>query len=130
MAKANWGIASELQAKIPHTYTAFEHLIMAMADAHNNKGKASFFGHDKGLKSYIKFESKLKDALIALTLDGIVARNSSSEEYREALLAVMATWFEIFPNWNDAEVFAYGKFMSNPAEARNLIASMVGLSQR
>jgi hypothetical protein len=129
MAKANWDSASALQNNIPHTYTAFEHLIMAMADAQNNKGKATFFGNDKGLKSYIKFESKLKDALIALTLDGIVARTSSSEEYREALLAVMATWFEIFPNWNDAQLFAYGKFMSNPVEARNLIASLVGLRQ-
>lgn len=129
MAKADWGSASALQNNIPHTYTAFEHLIMAMADAHNNKGKASFLGCDKGLKSYIKFESKLKDALIALTLDGIVSRTSSSEEYREALLAVTATWFEIFPNWNDAEVFAYEKFMSNPTEARHLIASLVGLRQ-
>jgi hypothetical protein len=100
---------------------------MAMADAHNNKGKASFFGHDKGLKSYIKFESKLKDALIALTMDGIVARAGSSEEYREALIAVTATWFEIFPNWNDAQAFAYEKFVSNAAEARQLIASLVGL---
>ena len=129
MAKANWDSASELQAKIPHTYTAFEHLIMAMADAHNNKGKASFFGHDKGLKSYIKFESKLKDALIALTMDGLVTRSNSAEEFREALIFVTATWFEIFPNWNDANTFAHEKFISNPAEARLLIASLVGLRQ-
>jgi hypothetical protein len=100
---------------------------MAMADAYNNKGKASFFGHDKGLKSYIKFESKLKEALIALTMDGIVSRSSSSEEYREALITVTARWFEIFPNWNDANAFAYEKFVSNPADARQLIASLVGL---
>jgi len=43
MAKADWTAASELQAKIPHTYTAFEHLIMAMADAYNAKGKTTLF---------------------------------------------------------------------------------------
>ena len=70
MASANWGMASQLQARLPHTYTAMEHLVMAMADAHNNQGKTNFFGHDKGLKSYMKFEEKLKGALLAMTMDG------------------------------------------------------------
>ena len=67
MASANWAMASQLQARLPHTYTAIEHLVMAMADAHNNQGKTNFFGQDKGLKSYMKFEEKLKGALLAMT---------------------------------------------------------------
>lgn len=59
MASANWALAGQLQARMPHTYTGMEHLIMAMADSYNNRGKTSFFGHDKGLKSYLKFEEKL-----------------------------------------------------------------------
>jgi hypothetical protein len=74
MASANWAMADQLQARIPHTYTAMEHLIMAMADAYKNRGKTSFFGYDKGLKSYLKFEEKLKNALLAMTLDGLVSR--------------------------------------------------------
>lgn len=129
MASANWGAASDLQAKLPHTYTAFEHLIMAMADAFNNKGKTSFFGSDKGLKSYMKFEEKLKNALIALTLDGMVSRFDSSEKFRETLLIVIEAWFEIFPNWPDAGAFAYEKLIANPVEARQLITSLMGLQK-
>jgi hypothetical protein len=129
MESANWAAASELQAKLPHTYTAFEHLIMAMADAFNNKGKTSFFGNDKGLKSYMKFEEKLKNALIALTLDGLVSRFDSSEKYRETLLTVIEAWFQIFPNWPDAGSFAYEKFIVDPVQARQLIASLMGLQK-
>jgi hypothetical protein len=128
MASANWQAASALQARLPHTYTAFEHLIMAMADAHNNKGKTSFFGHDKGLKSYMKFEEKLKGALIAMTMDGLVQRFDNSEKFREALLLVVDAWFEIFPNWPDAHAFAHEKLVASPTDARKLISSLIGLS--
>jgi len=129
MASANWSAASDLQSRIPHTYTAFEHLIMAMADAHNNKGKTNFFGNDKGLKSYMKFEEKLKDALIAMTMDGLVNRFDTSDKFREVLLTVIGAWFEIFPNWPDAQLFAYEKFMTNPASAKQLISSLLGLQK-
>jgi hypothetical protein len=129
MASANWSAASDLQSRIPHTYTAFEHLIMAMADAHNNKGKTTFFGNDKGLKSYMKFEEKLKDALIAMTMDGLVNRFDTSDKFRETLLTVIAAWFEIFPNWPDAQLFAYEKFMTNPTSAKQLISSLLGLQK-
>jgi len=127
MAKANWDSAANLQAKIPHTYTAFEHLIMSMADAYNSRGKTTFFGHDKGLKNYLKFEEKLKNALIAMTMDGLVNRFDSSEKFRETLISVLGVWFEIFPNWNDAEAFAHEKLMTNPSEACKLIKSLIGL---
>ena len=128
MASANWAAASALQARLPHTYTAFEHLIMAMADAYNSRGKTSFFGHDKGLKSYLKFEEKLKGALMAMTLDGLVQRFDTSEKFREALLLVVDAWFQIFPNWPDAQAFAHEKLIANPADARRLISSLIGLS--
>ena len=129
MASANWAMASQLQARMPHTYTAMEHLVMAMADAHNNRGKTSFFGNDKGLKSYMKFEEKLKGALFALTMDGLLNRFDTSEKYRETLLTVVAAWFEIFPNWPDAESFAWEKLQSNPVEARRLISSLASLQK-
>ena len=127
MASANWAQAGQLQARLPHTYTAMEHLIMAMADAFNNRGKTTFFGNDKGLKSYLKFEDKLRNALLAMTLDGFVVRTDSSKKYLEALLLVLDAWQQIFPNWPDAEAFAYEKLRSNEIEAQKLISSLIGV---
>jgi hypothetical protein len=127
MPSANWAQASQLQANIPHTYTAMEHLIMAMADAFNNRGKTSFFGHDKGLKSYLKFEEKLKNALLAMVMDGLLKRSDSAATYLEKLLLVIDAWEAIFPNWPDAHAFAYEKLRSNPSEARKLITNLIGV---
>ena len=126
MASANWGQASQLQATLPHTYTALEHLIMAMADAHNNHGKTNFFGSDKGLKSYIKFEEKLKGALLAMTLDGVVLRTAPANEFREALQTLVGVWFEIFPNWADAQIFAWEKIFKNSKVGNQLIRTLIG----
>ncbi len=130
MASANWGAANELQRKIPHTYTAMEHLIMAMADAHNNKGKKTIFGHDKGLKSYQKFEDKLRDTLFAMTIDGLVSRTDLAKDYQERLILVIDAWKQIFPNWPDAYSFAHEKLISNKSEACILISMVSGAKIR
>lgn len=127
MASANWTLAGQLQARMPHTYTAMEHLIMAMADAYNNRGKTSFFGHDKGLKSHLKFEEKLKNALLTMTLDGLVSRTDTSKKYLDMLLLVLDAWHQIFPNWPDAEAFAREKFRTNENEAKKLITLLIGV---
>lgn len=102
---------------------------MSMADAYNNRGKTSIFGYDKGLKSYMKFEEKLKGALIAMTMDGLVHRFDSSDKFRDALLLVIAAWFEVFPNWPDAESFAHEKLTANPTEAKRMICALIGLQK-
>lgn len=126
MASANWAAGRELQRMIPHTYTAMEHLVMAMADAYNNRGKQSIFGYDRGLKSYAKFEAKLKDALLAMTLDGLVERSAPAERYRHALREVLASWDEIFPNWPDAHLFALEK-LGDRSAGNKLISSLIGV---
>jgi len=120
-------MSSQLQARLPHTYTAMEHLVMAMADAHNNQGKTSFFGHDKGLKSYMKFEEKLKGALIAMTMDGIATRAQPADEFRETLQEVMEAWFQIFPNWPDAQTFAIQKIFRDKNAGNQLIRMLIGV---
>jgi hypothetical protein len=127
MASANWAIANQLQARMPHTYTAMEHLIMAMADAHNNHGKTTFFGNDKGLKSYVKFEEKLKNALLAMTMDGLVYRTATANEFRETLKEVVDAWFAIFPNWPDAQAFSSDKIFNNSKAGNQLISSLIGV---
>ena len=127
MASANWAQASQLQARLPRTYTAMEHLIMAMADAHNNHGKTTFFGNDKGLKSYMKFEEKLKGTLLAMTMDGLVSRTATANEFRETLETVVDAWFEIFPNWPDAKSFSEEKIFATPKAGNQLISSLIGV---
>jgi hypothetical protein len=127
MASADWAGADALQARFPRTYTAMEHLVMAMADAYNNRGKKSLFGYDKGLKSYLKFEEKLKDALIAMTLDGLVDRGGRVDVYRERFLVVLDAWEAIFPNWPDAYTFAYEKIRGDAKAANSLISSLIGV---
>ena len=127
MASANWAMANQLQARLPHTYTAMEHLVMAMADAHNNQGKTNFFGQDKGLKSYMKFEEKLKGALIAMTMDGIATRTQPADEFRKTLQEVMEAWFQIFPNWPDAQTFAIQKIFRDKNAGNQLIRMLIGV---
>lgn len=127
MASANWAQASQLQVRFPHTYTAMEHLIVAMADAHNNHGKTTFFGNDKGLKSYMKFEEKLKGTLLAMTMDGLVSRTATANEFRETLETVVDAWFEIFPNWSDAKTFSAEKIFATPKTGSQLIGSLIGV---
>ena len=127
MASANWAMSSQLQARLPHTYTAMEHLVMAMADAHNNQGKTNFFGQDKGLKSYMKFEEKLKGALIAMTMDGLMSRAQPADEFRKTLQEVVEAWFQIFPNWPDAQTFAIQKIFSDKNAGNQLIRMLIGV---
>jgi hypothetical protein len=126
MHKADWKAADAFQNKFPHTYTAMEHLIMAMADAYNNRGKTSFFGYDKGLKSHKKYEDKLKDVLLSMSMDGLVARSASASEYRQEFLRILMAWFEIFPNWPDAAAFSVEQ-MKNENEAKQLINILIGV---
>jgi hypothetical protein len=107
---------------MPHTYTAMEHLIMAMSDASNNRGKTSFFGHDKGLKSYLKLEEKLRNALLAMVMDGFISRFDSAKEFHEKLLLVIDAWEAIFPN-----TFAYEKLRASSADGRKLISALIGV---
>jgi hypothetical protein len=127
MARANWAAADQLQAHIPHTFTAMQHLIMAMEDAFRNRGKTTFFGNDKGLKSYLKFEEKLKNTLLAMVMDGLLGRTDSAAEYLEKLLSVIDAWETIFPNWPDAHAFAYEQLRANSADARRLISALIGV---
>jgi hypothetical protein len=122
----NYEGARVFQGKRPHTYTALEHLIMAMEGAEKNKGKTTWLGHDRGLKSYQKFEEKLKDALLALVLDGLVERHAPAEGYLQALCSSLYYWSNYFPNWPKAYTFATEKFFFDKEGAKHLIHHLVG----
>lgn len=127
MASTNWNEAGKLQAKVPHTYSAMEHLIMSLADAYNSRGKTTFFGNDKGLKNYLKFEEKFKNLLYALVLDGLNDRHDDAEKFLQNVLGILELWQSIFPNWPDAEAFANEVIQSNHQNAKKLISISIGV---
>ena len=63
MATTDYELESIFSENHPHTSNAIQKLLMAMADVYNHRGKRSFFGHDKGLKSYEKFHKRLKELI-------------------------------------------------------------------
>ncbi len=125
MATTDWDLAGTFQARFPHTFNALQKLVMAMADYEKNRGKKTLFGKDKSLNAYKKFEGTLKDTLLAMVVDGAVARNIGAKECRETLTEMIAAFAEVFPNWQDAYSFADNYFIQNAAIAEDRIQQML-----
>lgn len=85
MATANYELATELQASIPHTFNAMQHLVMAMAVFQKSRSKKSFFGRGKGLIAYKKFEDKPRDTFLAMALDELIERDAAPAACRGML---------------------------------------------
>lgn len=121
MATTDYTAAAAFQSECPHTFNALQHLVMAMADVANNRGKKSFFGRDKGLAAYKKFEEKFKDTLLAMVLDGLIERNASPSRARTALGEAIELFAAVFPNWQDAYAFASEFLVDSAAVAEDRI---------
>ena len=87
---------------------------MAMADFVGSRGKKTWFGRDKGLAAYKKFEEQFKDTLLAMVLDGLIDRNAAPALARERLLQAIRTFAATFPNWQDAYAFAEEYLVGSP----------------
>ncbi len=125
MATTDWDLAGTFQTRFPHTFNALQKLVMAMAAYEKNRGKKTLFGKDKGLAAYKKFEDILKDTLLAMVVDGAVARNIGAKECRETLTDMIAGFAEVFPNWQDAYSFANNYFIQNATAAEDRIKQML-----
>lgn len=119
MATTDWDLAGTFQTRFPHTFNALQKLVMAMAAYEKNGGKKTLFWKDKGLNAYKKFEAVLKDTLLAMVLDGAVARNTGAKECRETLTEMIAAFAEVFPNWQDVYAFADNYFTHNATTAED-----------
>ncbi len=117
MATTDWARVSHLQNNAPHTFNALQHLVMSMAKVVKFRGKKSFLGRDKGLKSYKEFETKLRDLILSMVLDGIVERNSNPTEVRQKICTAIGQFADAFPNWQDAYGFAEEYFIDNSHSA-------------
>lgn len=96
----------QMRIMTPHTFNALQKLVMSMADVVKNAGKTTFFGHDKGLKSYAQFLSKLKETLQSMVLDGVVRESTPTDQVLKELEAKLEKFSLAFPNWQDAYGFA------------------------
>lgn len=125
MATTDWDLAGTFQTRFPHTFNALLKLVMAMADYQKNRGKITLFGKDKGLNAYKKFESILRDTLLAIVVDGAVERNVGAKECRETLTEMIAAFAEVFPNWQDAYSFADEYFIKSAITTEDRIRDML-----
>lgn len=89
---------------------------MAMAEVANNAGKKTFFGRDKGQKSYTKFLEKLRATLHSMVLDGLISESDSEQNVLAQLESSLRLFQDGFPNWQDAYEFA-AWFLSEKNEA-------------
>lgn len=121
MATTDWTTAAAFQAECPHTFNALQHLVMAMADFAKSRGKKSFFGKDKGLAAYKKFEDKFKDTLLAMVLDRVIERNAAPARARGELIRAIELFAAAFPNWQDAYAFANEFLEDSPTIAEHQI---------
>jgi len=117
MATTNHDLEYSFIRNYPHTSNSMTKLLTAMADAYNNKGKQSFFGHDKGLKSYEKFEKRLKELIKSMILDELIPLSISKNDCRKACIDTINLAIKIWPNWNDAYSFADEYFVQNKKDA-------------
>ncbi len=125
MATTDWDLAGTFQTRFPHIFNALQKLVLAMAAYEKNRGKKTLFGKDKGLNAYKKFEDVLKDTLLAMVVDGAVARNVGAKECRETLTEMIEAFAEVFPNWQDAYSFAEDYFIHNAETAEARIQQML-----
>lgn len=125
MVTTDWDFAVAFHIQFPHTFKALQKLVVAMAAYQKNRRKKTLFGKDKGMKSYIKFESVLRDVLIAMSVDGVVARNRTAKVYLTMFLYMLAEFAKIFPNWQDAYAFADEYFVKNAITAEDRIRDML-----
>ena len=123
MATTNWTTAEAFQANFPHTFNSLQHLVMSMADFVHSRGKKSFFGKDKGLAAYKKFEDKFRLTLFAMVLDGVIERNAVPSRTRAELIKAIELFAATIPNWQEAYAFAKEFLVDSAAVAEDRIQS-------
>jgi hypothetical protein len=62
-----------------------------------------------------------------MTMDGIASRAQPADAFRETLQQVVEAWFQIFPNWPDAQTFAIQKIFADTHAGNQLIRSLIGV---
>lgn len=75
----------------------------------------------------MKFEEKHKCAYFAMTMDGLVSRAATPDEFREKLKTVVDAWFGVFPNLPGAKAFSANKIFNNPKADNQFIRSLIGV---
>lgn len=109
----NWLEISAMHVAAPRTYNSMTKLVMAFADTASSIGKKTLFGKDKGLIQYRKMLERLRETILALTLDGYIQHSTPSETVVDALKMAVDAFAMRHPNWQDAYQFAQYMLVSD-----------------
>jgi len=121
----DWTKGFKIQDRIPHSFNALQKFTMAMEDYEKNKGKKTFFGRDKGLDSFYKFEKSFNDLIFAMVLDGVISRNDKASLCHDKLVALQYMFWDAFSGWDSAKHFFYNYFIENKDDAIKRIGSII-----
>jgi hypothetical protein len=92
--------------RAPNTFKAMQHLVMAMDDVAKHAGKKTWFGRDKTERVTTALTQNIGRTISAMRSDGIVAEAESAEDVRRQLQEQVTKFFEAFPTWVNAQIFA------------------------
>ena len=121
----DWAYGFAIQDKFPHSFNTLQKFTMAMQDYEKKKGKKTFFGRDKGLDAFYKFEKSLHDLLFSMIMDGIITRNEDASACHEKLVDLQISFWDAFSGWEHAKNFFYNYFIVNKNESIERIASIL-----
>lgn len=102
----NGAVAQGFYDKAPNTFKVMQHLVMAMDDVAKHAGKKTWFGRDKTEQVAAALAQNIERAIAAMRSDGIIAELVSAEDVRHQLQEQLAKFFEAFPTWVNAQIFA------------------------
>lgn len=102
----NGATAQGFYNKAPNTFKAMQHLIMAMDDVAKHVGKKTWFGRDKTEQVAAALTQNIGITITAMRSDGVVAEVVSAEDVRRQLQEQLTKFFEAFPTWVNAQIFA------------------------
>lgn len=91
----------------------------------NDRHKKTWLGRDKGVAALQNFEAKLRAALLAMVLDGILERTAGAGACYLAVVGEIEKFAEIYPNWTDAYAFGYEYFILDKSTATTRLGQLM-----
>lgn len=124
MATSDYELADRVNAQMPHTFNSLQQLVMRMADYAKHRNKKTWWGKNRARKNWVRFEEEVKNTITSMYLDEIIDRNASPDDVRESIYKSIEIFSTVFPNWQDAYVFAEEFFVRSPEKANQLIDAL------
>ncbi|WP_197338762.1 hypothetical protein [Ralstonia solanacearum] len=103
-------VAQAFWERKPHTFTALQHLVMAMDDCAKHVGQRTLFGRDKTQEYLTKLALQLSRTIDAMRTDGLLTPFAEPQAIHEDIQSQLSEFFEAFPTWARAMAFSLAFF--------------------